>query len=193
MRLFVALEIPEAIRDSFAALLRELRAAAAHAGDQRPRWVRPENLHITLKFIGDAPPEKLDGLRGALAAVRSKEPASLSFRGLGFFPNERHPRVFWAGLEASPNLRTLAADADRALAAQGIPPEERAFEPHLTLARLTSPGLDGKLREAIQRNAGREFGAFTTREFHLFQSVTKPSGAEYTRLATFPFVTETER
>ena len=193
MRLFVALELPAAVRDNLAGLLDELRSVAAAARDQRPRWVRAENLHVTLKFIGEAPPEKLDALRAALSAIRSNEPISIAFRDLGFFPNEKQPRVFWVGLQASANLRALASDVDRALAAQGIPRETRAFEAHLTLARFSSPGLGGALGEAIRRSRDREFGSVTTREFSLFQSLTKPSGAEYTRLATFPFVMETTR
>ena len=193
MRLFVALELPAAVRDNLASLLEELRSVAVEARDQRPRWVRAENLHVTLKFIGEAPAEDLDVLRNALAGVRSDGPVNITFRGLGLFPNEKHPRVFWAGLQASPNLPALASDVDRVLATQGIPPETRAFAAHLTLARFEPPGVSEKFRKAIQQNTARDFGTFTTREFHLIQSKTKSSGAEYTRLATFPFVTETAR
>jgi 2'-5' RNA ligase len=193
VRLFVALEIPEAVRDNLAALLQELSAVAAQARDKRPRWVRPENLHVTLKFIGQAAPEQLDGLHSALSTVHSAGPVEINFRGLGFFPNEKHPRVFWAGLDASANLPSLAVDIDRGLAAQGIPQETREFAPHLTLARFDPPGLNQKLQAAIQEKRSHEFGSFKTREFHLIESKTKPSGAEYTRLATFPFTTETSR
>jgi 2'-5' RNA ligase len=182
VRLFVALEIPTAVRESLATLINSLRAVSSQL-----RWVRPENLHVTLKFIGKWPPEKLDGLRNAFAAIRLDAPVALDFRGLGFFPNEKRPRVFWAGIQASPNLITLATEIDRATEELGIPREQRPFSPHLTLARFEPPSLPEKLRAAIQENAGRGFGSLHTNQFHLIESKLKPSGAEYTTLQTFPF------
>ena len=190
MRLFVALEIPAAVRDNLAAQVAELRELSAKVADKRPRWVRPENLHVTLKFIGEVSPAKLEGIRGALSAIRSDAPVQIEFRRLGFFPNEQHPRVLWAGLDASPNLSSLARDIDGALETQGIARERRAFTPHLTLARFEPPGLHEKLRAAIQKNGAREFGSFQTREFYLIESKLKPSGAEYTTLASYPFTLE---
>ena len=136
MRLFVALEIPPAVRENLAGLIRDLRAIAP-----QPKWVRVENLHITLKFIGEVADTKLEAIRQALGEVRSEAPVTLDFRGLGFFPNEKYPRVFWAGMEASANLKGLAADIDRAMEKLGIPREQRPFSPHLTLARFQPPGL----------------------------------------------------
>jgi len=190
VRLFVALEIPAAVRENLASQVKELRDLAAPLADKRPRWVRPENLHVTLKFIGEVSAIKLDGIRGALSAIRSDAPVDLRFRGLGFFPDEKYPRVLWAGLNASANLPVLAVDIDRALEAQGIAPDTRAFTPHLTLARFEPPGLHEKLRTAIQKNNGREFGSFQAREFQLIESMLKPTGAEYTSLASFPFTSE---
>ena len=190
MRLFVALEIPVAVRDNLAAQIKELRDLPAPLADKRLRWVRPENLHVTLKFIGEVEAAKLDGIRSALTAIGVGAPVGLDFRGLGFFPAEEYPRVLWAGLKASGNLPVLARDIDRALEGQGIARDERAFTPHLTLARFESRGFDEKLRAAIQKNSEREFGAFEAREFHLIQSRLKPSGAEYTSLAAFPLTSE---
>ncbi|HYL61906.1 MAG TPA: RNA 2',3'-cyclic phosphodiesterase [Candidatus Methylomirabilis sp.] len=191
MRLFVALEIPTAVRDNLAALINELRVLPVQSSGKGPRWVRPENVHLTLKFIGEVAPERFDGIRGALAGVRSDRQAELSCRGLGFFPNEKRPQVFWAGLDASQNLPKLAEDIDRVLAAVGLPREQRAFSPHLTLARFEPPRLGDALRAAITQAALREFGSFQAREFHLIESKTKPSGAEYTRVASFSFTPET--
>ena len=187
MRLFVALEIPAAVRENLAALIQELRSLSASLHDKRPRWVRAENLHVTLKFIGEASPEKLHGICGALSAVRSDQACALIFRGVGFFPSEKHARVFWAGIEASPNLSPLAADIDGALQGVGIAREKRPFAPHLTLARFEPPGMQGELRSEIQKNIAREFGSLRTNEFHLIESKTKPSGAEYTTLQSFRF------
>jgi 2'-5' RNA ligase len=190
VRLFVALEIPGAVRDNLAAQINELRDLSVPLGNKRPRWVRPENLHVTLKFIGEVPTTKLDGIRGALTNVRSDAPVDLRFRGLGFFPDEKCPRVLWAGLNASANLPPLARDIERALEAQGIAPDKRAFTPHLTLARFEPPGLQEKLRTAIQKESERGFGAFQARQFHLIESKLKSTGAEYTSLASFPFTWE---
>ena len=182
MRLFVALELPSAVRENLAALLKALRAVSPQT-----RWVRPENLHLTLKFIGEVPETEFAVIRNALAAARSDQPVALEFRGLGFFPNEKRPRVFWAGIEASPNLKTLAAEIDRATEKLGIPREQRPFAPHLTLARFEPPELPEKLRSAIEENAAREFGSFRTNQYQLIESKLKPSGAEYTTLESFPF------
>ncbi|MGC1617829.1 MAG: RNA 2',3'-cyclic phosphodiesterase [Candidatus Acidiferrum sp.] len=190
MRLFVALEIPAAVRDNLATLIEDLRALSSQLADKRPRWVRPENLHVTLKFIGEVANAKLEGIRGALSEVRSSVPVEMDFCGLGFFPNEKHPGVLWAGLNASPNLPALAANVDRALETRGFAREQRAFTPHLTLARFEPPGLHEKLRAAIQKSAELEFGSCQANEFHLIESKLKPSGAEYTSLASFPFTPE---
>ena len=182
MRLFVALELPAAVRENLGALLKALRAVSPQT-----RWVRPENLHLTLKFIGEVPETEFAVIRNALAAARSDQPDALEFRGLSFFPNEKRPRVFWAGIEASPNLKTLAAEIDRAMEKLGIPCEQRPFSPHLTLARFEPPELPEKLRSAIEENAAREFGSFRTNQYQLIESKLKPSGAEYTTLESFPF------
>jgi 2'-5' RNA ligase len=182
MRMFVALEIPSAVRENLAALLKSLRAVSPQT-----RWVRAENLHVTVNFLGEVPEANLADIRGALAGARSDEAVTLDFRGLGFFPNEKHPRVVWAGIEASPILKTLAADIDNAMERLCIPREPWPFSPHLTLARFESPGLPEKLRAAIQENAARDFGSLRTGQFHLIESKLKPSGAEYTTLESFPF------
>jgi 2'-5' RNA ligase len=183
VRLFVALEIPAAVRENLAALLKKLRELS-----RQPRWVRSENLHVTLKFFGEVAPEKLGAIRSALSSVRSDSPVALKFRGLGFFPNEKRPRVFWAGMDSTPNLKILAADIDGAAERLGIPREERPFSPHLTLARFQPPGLPEHLRSAIQENLADEFGSLQTKQFDLIESKLKPSGAEYTTLESFTFV-----
>lgn len=182
MRLFVALDIPESVRASLAALVSKLRAVCPSA-----RWVRIEGLHVTLKFIGETPLEKAEAIKAALATVPPRPPISIKFRGLGFFPNDRRPRVLWAGIEAGSGLVVLAASVETSLDPLGIAREERAFSPHLTLARFDTPrGLDA-LHAAIEKSGQPEFGDTTATEFHLYRSVLKPGGAEYTRLATFSF------
>ena len=185
MRLFVAIAIPDEIRLALAAFVNELRTAAPQA-----KWVRADNLHVTLKFLGETDSAKLSQVQAELAAIRSRQAVTLSFHGLGFFRNEQRPRVFWVAIEASPNVAPLAADIDRAMHRLGFPLEERAFTPHLTLARFDPPGLPRNLQGAVQQNQSRGFGSLTAAEFQLIESKLKPSGAEYTTLQSFPFVSE---
>ena len=185
MRLFVALDIPDAVRRALRELIARLRPECTGA-----RWVRPEGMHVTLKFLGETDEAKLDSIRAALSSIHSGQAVESDFRGVGFFPNEFHPRVVWCGIEASSNLSQLAAGVDRALQTLGFPAESPPFTPHLTLARFNShKGLDTLVRAANNLKS-YDFGSQRACEFHLYQSVLKPSGAEYNRLATFSFVKE---
>lgn len=190
MRLFVALQIPDSIRNDYAKLIDDLRRFDAKAAQKDPKWVRPENLHVTLKFIGHTDPARLDSIRSTLAEVRSAGEVRLHFRNIGFFPNANRPRVLWGGMETSDNLAPLAHAVDKQISTLGFPAEERAFTPHLTLARLDPPGIAPELRAAIEKHAACEFGVLHTSEFLLIESKLKPSGAEYTTLQSFPFVSE---
>ncbi|HKQ85221.1 MAG TPA: RNA 2',3'-cyclic phosphodiesterase [Candidatus Acidoferrales bacterium] len=191
MRLFIALDIPGETREAFAALIAKLRHKCPSA-----HWVRPEAMHITLKFIGHADPENLPAIHDALAKLRSPEPIEVHFRGLGFFPSEKRPRVFWCGVDASPNAAALSAAMDQALAKFGVEPENRPFTPHLTLARFKEGDAHPRGKHAKEaaeivnvahETQEKDFGTICTPEFHLFESKTKPTGAEYTRLETFHF------
>jgi 2'-5' RNA ligase len=152
--------------------------------------VRPENLHVTLKFIGHTDPAKLDSIRAALTKAHSPHEVRLHFRNIGFFPNANRPRVIFGGMEASENLAPLAHAIDQQIASLGFPAEDRAFTPHLTLARLDPPGISAELKTTIEKHSARDFGQLHTSEFHLIESKLKPSGAEYTTLQSFPFVSK---
>lgn len=182
MRLFVALEIPREVRENLAGLLKSFRTISPQT-----KWVRPENIHLTLKFIGEVPEAKLAGIRSALTAVKTAAPLRLEVRELGFFPNARHPRVVWAGIKSPPNLKTLAESIELALEKVGIVREKREFSPHLTLARFEPPRLEEKLRAAIEERYAVEFGEVFATQFHLIESKLKPSGAEYTTVESFLF------
>lgn len=181
MRLFVAMDIPGDVRAALSAIVAKL-----HPTCPKARWVRIEGLHVTLKFIGETPDARVPEIRSALASIAQWPPIAIHFRGLGFFPNAKRPRVFWAGVEAGPDLAAIAATVDEALRPLGIAREDRAFSPHLTLARFDPPRSQDMLQSAIEKFEPVEFGGFTGNEFHLYQSVLKRGGAEYTRLATFP-------
>jgi RNA 2',3'-cyclic 3'-phosphodiesterase len=183
MRLFVALDLPDAVRRALAELIAQLKPKSRGA-----RWVHPESMHVTLKFLGDVDAQKLDSIRAALATTHSEQPVELHFRGVGFFPNEFKPRVIWSGIEATPHLFRLAAAVQTSLQPVGLDPESRPFVPHLTLARMnSSQGLENLVRAAGAMKS-YDFGSARETEFHLFESVLKRSGAEYKKLTTFPFV-----
>jgi 2'-5' RNA ligase len=187
MRLFVALDIDAEIRQRLARFLEGVRGFAPDV-----RWVKPESFHLTLKFIGEQPPEKLEALQQALGSVRGGA-TQIGFRGHGFFPSPKAPRVFWVGMEADDNLAALARAVDEATATLGIPREERAFSPHLTLARTGSgrprwqrgdkpnPAFQ-RLQERLAALPAPDFGTMTAREFFLYESKLAPGGAQYSKL-----------
>ena len=192
MRLFVAIDLDEQIRQK---ILRFMEGVSGFAPDVR--WMKPQALHLTLKFIGEFPEHKLEGLKAALANVRS-ERFDLAFSGTGFFPSAKSARVFWIGVIADERLQKLAPAVDDAVAKLGIERETRAYTPHLTLARARSGkpsrGKDDKLnnrfeklRERLEKMAQPEFGTMTAREFYLYQSKLSPKGSEYTKLERFAF------
>jgi 2'-5' RNA ligase len=168
------------------------------------RWVSAQSFHVTLKFIGERSPEDAEAMKRALAAIKAP-PVSMSFRGYGFFPNPRAARVFWVGIESGPELASLAARVDESLLRLGIPREDRAFSPHLTLARAGDsrrprggsgrPGFASgdrpnsrfaRLQEKLQPLPSPEFGQMIASEFFLYESKLLPGGAQYTKLARFP-------
>jgi len=183
VRLFVALDVPEQTRHLLGELIQKFESVCRGA-----RWMRPESIHVTLKFIGDVDETKLPVIKDSLSQVKFKAPVEIAFRHFGFFPNERHPQVFWLGIEAGPELAALASDVGSSLESAGIPADSRAFKPHLTLARFKTEEGIAKLRDAVAPVTHQSFGATTAAEFHLYESVLNSSGAVHTRLATYRFV-----
>lgn len=201
MRLFVALDLPESVRRGLAetiAKLQRIDDVAIHGAPvsapadalRDQRWTRPENMHVTLKFIGHVAGEKLLEIRDALEPIRSLAPVELRYRGIGYFPDAQRPRVLYCGVDPSPNLAPLAADIGLALEPLGIASEARAFIPHLTLARF-NPSQPQNLPPVGDAMQQQDFGDARETEFHLYESMLKPGGAEYKKLATYSFVKET--
>jgi 2'-5' RNA ligase len=185
VRLFVAIQIPDDIRASIASLLQEFYAIAPQV-----KWIRPENLHVTLKFLGETDSSKLPAIEESLSAVHLVRPVTLNFFGLGFFPNAKRPGVIWAGVESSSNLQALADEVDGQMASLGFPKKDRAFTPHLTLARLGRIALPRTLAVTIAHDSSRQFGSFTASEFYLVESKLKSTGAEYTALDSYNFASK---
>jgi RNA 2',3'-cyclic 3'-phosphodiesterase len=192
MRVFVALDIDDSIRARLEKFLDGVRGFAPDA-----RWVLPESMHVTLKFIGEKPAETVEEIKQALGGIRAGA-FEISFRGYGFFPTSKSARVFWIGIAAGPQLAALAKSVDNAAAAIGIPKEEHGFSPHLTLARRGSgahplrrgdgagPGsVFQRLQEKLAAMLALEFSTMTAREFFLYQSQLMHGGARYTKIARF--------
>jgi RNA 2',3'-cyclic 3'-phosphodiesterase len=196
MRLFIALDIDDEIRERIARFAEGVSGFAPDA-----RWARPDSLHVTLKFIGEQPEPIREEINGALGSIAVSEVA-LQFHGYGFFPTAKAPRVFWIGIEAGPELATLAAAVDQQTARLGVPKEDRAFSPHLTLARGGVRGTRSsgsphrqkedrpnrsfqRLQEKLSARPTPEFGTMTAHEFFLYQSELGRGGSRYTKLSRF--------
>lgn len=192
MRLFVALDIDDHIRGKITLFLDGVRGFAPEA-----RWVRPESLHVTLKFIGEKSGQEVERIKSALAASAA-EAIAMRIRGYGFFPSAQAPRMFWIGIEGGSPLTTLAVEVESQLAAIGTAKEEHDFSPHLTLARAAGgsssprwrkggrPNHFHRLQEKLSALSAPEFGSMMASEFFLYQSQLAPGGSNYTKLAAFP-------
>ncbi|MEI7554808.1 RNA 2',3'-cyclic phosphodiesterase [Candidatus Chlorohelix sp.] len=189
VRCFVALELPPILKQELATLIVELQ----HIDQSRKvRWVRPDGIHLTLKFLGDVAasrlPEIISVTKNALAPV---QPFSLIAAKLGVFPKADAPRIIWVGLDG--NLKALAAAqhaVEQNLVPLGFAPETRPFSPHLTLGRVPDIGAEDKRRlgQALQTFSGKSsFGHFRFEEAVLMQSTLLPEGAIYSPIAHFKF------
>ncbi len=187
-RVFAALALPPANQAQLGEVLAGLQAAVP-AGTVR--WVRPENVHLTLKFYGDVAAEAVPPLQAALAEAASlTRPFQLSLSGLGVFPNPRRPQVIWAGvggeLEA---LRVLQHGLETLTAGLGYPPEGREFKPHLTLGRVSGalqPADHLALMEQLSARRADTFGAFQAERLGLVRSDLRPTGPVYNVLYAAP-------
>lgn len=186
MRLFTGVDLPEEVREKLERLLMHLRPCA------HLKWSPVYNLHVTLKFIGEWPEEKLPELETALRGLVPRDPIPAEVKGLGWYPNPHHPRVFWVGVQGGDALPALVKDIDTATAPLGIAAEDRAFHAHLTLARIKEPAPLQGLRSAIAALESVEFGAFPVDRFYLYRSQPGPAGSVYTKLSEYPFRTPSQ-
>ena len=198
MRIFIGIDLDAEVR---ARIERFLEGVEGFAPDAR--WVRPESLHITLKFIGEQPPDRVEAITDRLRRVEGNA-FEIRAGGYGFFPTAKAPRVFWIGIHTGPQLAELANSIDMATAELGVPREDRPYSPHLTLARAgagrrsVSPKrrkADGPiaifavLEKRLAAIGEFDFGTMTANEFILYQSQLSPAGSKYTKLQRFPMKT----
>ncbi|MGA2214700.1 MAG: RNA 2',3'-cyclic phosphodiesterase [Bryobacteraceae bacterium] len=180
MRLFVGLDPQEEVRERLERLLMHLRACA------HLKWSAVYNLHVTLKFIGEWPDGKLPQLEAALGSISPREPIRAEVKGLGWYPNPHHPRVFWVGVQGGDALTALAAGVANVLGPLGIPHEDRPFNAHLTLARIKEPAPLQALRNAIAQLESVDYGWFVVDRFYLYRSQPGSAGSIYTKLSEYP-------
>ena len=183
IRSFIAVEVPQSLRAKLEEVQRELKRADADV-----RWVRPESIHLTLKFLGSVSGGELEKLGGSIAPIISSwAPFEVRLHGLGCFPSSRSPRIVWVGIEqGSAEALSLQKAVENRAAEVGFPPETRPFKPHLTLGRIRSSKGKASLAQAVENLRDVEIGSYPVNEVYLFKSELKPSGAVYTKLQTFP-------
>jgi len=180
IRTFVAVEIPQEARARTAELIGRLSVA-----DVKVKWADPQNVHLTLKFLGDVPQNDIPAVCGAVeAAVKRVEPFAIQLTGAGAFPNTRRPRTVWIGVgDGLKEMSDLHGAVDSALAELGSPKEGRRYVPHLTLGRVRrgGPGLR-QLAELIQHNGDFDAGTAIVDQAVVFASELSRDGPHYSVL-----------
>ena len=184
VRAFIAIELPEAVKSFLLKISAELKLCGGHV-----KWVRPEGMHLTLKFLGSVPRDLLPRIQeAALPLFKEQKPTQLHVSSIGAFPDLRRPRVVWAGLEDPAGVLSLLVNRmETVLEPLGFPKEKRPFNPHLTLGRFKSNEKSSELIETIRQKMDIVGPSFVADHAILFESVLKPSGAEYFQLFRFDY------
>ena len=184
LRTFIAVELDKELKSNLGALQSRLRGQIA---PRSVRWVRPEGIHLTLKFLGDTPSEQVDQVKAALAqAAAEVGPFTFTVGGLGCFPNAHRPRVIWVGLQEPTGALVRLKDAiETQVAPLGFPTEKRRFHPHLTLGRVQRRASKSEAREIGEVVAASDLGVIDEMDVtavSYIKSDLQPSGAVYTTL-----------
>jgi 2'-5' RNA ligase len=183
MRAFIAVDLAAGVVSEIEALVQQIEGRVRGA-----RWVAPQNLHLTLRFLGETDEPALSTLSETVAStVRECQQFALEFRGIGFFPSAKKPRVLWVGIDKPPEvLLKLQRELESAARRHGFEPERRDFSPHLTLARFRKPQSGPRFVELARDLSEHPFGISSVEEVVLYRSVLKPGGPQYHVLQRFP-------
>jgi 2'-5' RNA ligase len=184
LRSFIAFKPPEDITRRIGQLQSQLHSEGVAA-----RWVKPSNIHLTLKFLGETDPDKAGNIRDAMqAAVAGHAPLELALGGLGGFPNLSRPRVIWLGVAQDiDRLKDIQQQLEARLARHGFQPEHRPYRAHLTIGRIRHPKRWGtRTTAAVRQIPANALQPFTLDKLIWYQSRLHPGGAEYTALAKIP-------
>jgi len=184
LRTFIALDIPSSVLKTITDIQNRFKSLGLHAS-----WVRPGNIHLTLRFLGDIDPGQVPGIRDKITeALASCPPFRLSLERAGVFPDLKRPRVLWVGLkDEEETLQTLQTGIEKALENAGFPADPRPFSPHLTLARIKSPRGKKELKNQLDalNSEGIDPNPFQVGAVHLYESQLTPKGSIYSVLANF--------
>ena len=187
IRVFIAVDLPPAIQESVEKQTAHLRRTL---GDDLIRWVPAQNMHLTLKFIGNIAASHLDFLKQLLTqSVNSQRQFDLQVGGIGSFPNLKRPRVLWVGIHAPADLTSLQKNVEAGAVRLGYEKEERGFSPHLTLGRVrqnVSAADLQRIRSALENTQIGRIGTATIEAVHLYKSDLHTDGSIYTKLLSVP-------
>jgi 2'-5' RNA ligase len=180
MRTFVAVELDQTIKETLSLLIQKLET-----GNRNVRWVKPQGMHLTLKFLGEVPEDKIPEIQSILSDIsRNYARFQLTLKGTGFFPPApKIPRVIWVGIENNEVLQNIQARVENELHKIRFPKEKRKFQAHLTLGRVKIPRNLEPVLEKLDYHKQDEFGTMSVTKLTFFKSVLKPTGAEYTILS----------
>jgi 2'-5' RNA ligase len=181
VRVFLAIPLPQQLKGAIQTLQKNLRSQIAGV-----RWVRPENLHLTLHFFGEVEQETLEKIKVSVLSVTGcNRPFAVEVKGLGAFPNRRRPRVLWLGLEPKDQLMQVYENCRQSLQQAGVATESRPYSPHLTIGRLRQPKSGLSALTELDSSIGDEMiGRFSADRLVLFESRLQPGGAEHIPLLT---------
>jgi 2'-5' RNA ligase len=184
MRLFLAIDIEDNVIRAIQYAVSKLRETRAPV-----RWVKPPGIHLTLKFLGETPPDRLDDMIIPLENVAAETMSfPLLVTGVGTFPEKRSPKVIWAGVEEpSGALARLHGSLERVMSGLGWAKEKRSFSPHITLGRVKGNINLGRLSDVVRSLGDKRLGRLDVNSFYLIQSHLKSGGAEYEIMREFRF------
>ena len=182
MRCFIAIELPEAVKSALSGIEEELKKSKADV-----RWIKPDNIHLTLKFFGNIEEKKTEKIIRIMESICNKyAPFTIEVKGTGAFPNVKSPRVLWVGIEGNDTLKTLQEEIENRMESIGFEREDRAFTAHLTLGRFRSSIEKEGLLKAVKLHEKDSFGSISVQSLSLIRSDLHPEGARYTKIMEVP-------
>ncbi len=181
MRCFIAIDLPDEIIRQIGLVIDAVCPLSKDV-----KWVPYENIHLTLKFLGDVKDDLLPEIEQRISGVcRLHEPFSITVRGTGAFPNEKKPNVLWIGVDKSDRLKEIYLGIDNSMSEVGFEKESRKLSPHLTIGRVKNNKNIALVIKGLNEFKDRLFGVAEITEVHLMKSVLHPSGAQYSRISSF--------
>jgi len=179
LRSFIAIELPDSAKSALAELQGELKKTGADI-----RWVKPDNVHLTLKFLGNIEEKIISTIVQVIQGTCNKyTPFNLEIKEIGFFPDMKSPRIIWVGINGNTTIAGMQSEIDSGLSSLGFEREKRNFAPHLTLGRFRTSRGKKFITEAVEQFRNRSFGVIGVTSLSLMRSDLHQAGAQYTKIA----------